>query len=110
MQNPEALPIVPGNLSRYPRSVGSGRVTQHLMTANDPDPSAGLSSWLGAQPLRAVSSSGGGFRADRERYPDRQALLLNLSAAQLGRKLNGAIQNLQSLVNSSSVNPGCTFF
>lgn len=106
MQNPEALPMVLETyLATRDLSV-LGRVTQQLMTANDPDPQlvfqVGLVLARHGQSREAVAA----FERIRERYPDRQALLLNLSAAQLEQgNSDGAIQNLQSLVNSSSVNP-----
>ncbi|MGH9426241.1 MAG: tetratricopeptide repeat protein, partial [Terriglobia bacterium] len=106
MQNPEALPMVLETyLATRDRSVPE-RVTQQLMTANDPDPQlvfqVGLLLGRYGQSRQAVAA----FERIRERYPDRQALVLNLSAAQLEQgDANRAIQNLESLVNSHSVDP-----
>ena len=106
MQNPEALPMVLETyLATRDLSVLE-RVTQQLMTAHDPDPQlvfqVGVVLGRYGRSREAVAA----FERIRERYPDQQALLLNLSAAQLELgEVNRAIQNLESLMGSHSSNP-----
>ena len=106
MQNPEALPMVLETyLATGDLSVPE-RVTQQLMAANDPDPQLVFQVGLLLSHYGKSREAVVAFERIRERYPDRQALLLNLSAAQLEQgNANGAIQNLESLVNAHPVNP-----